>query len=170
MTTDRSDKLHFEWRASTEKFDYFILGLISALCAFVAQGYKPTKLAVNPASLELVALLILVLGAVAGFRRIEQTLLVTSINQQILRANEGRGAMVKVAQSGSTALNESTGQIFNPVQAIYRAQALTETIDSTQPFLEKAKLAALRAYRLRNALTLVGFLSILAARVWSAYV
>ncbi|MDP3419917.1 MAG: hypothetical protein Q8S10_03275 [Thiobacillus sp.] len=41
MATDRSDKLHTEWRASTEKFDYFILGVICALCAFIAQGFRP---------------------------------------------------------------------------------------------------------------------------------
>lgn len=64
MATDRSDKLHADWRASSEKFDYFILGVICALCAFIAQGYRPERLGVNPAALELFALLIFVLAVV----------------------------------------------------------------------------------------------------------
>ena len=151
-------------------FDYFILGVISALCAFVAQGYRPAKLGLNPATLELVALLTLVLGAVAGFRRIEQTLMVTALNHRVLHANEARGAMVTKMQHGSTLINESTGQTFTPAQAIKRVEKLTATIDATQPELESAKIRALKQYKRRNALTLGGFLLVLFSRVWSAYV
>ncbi|MFC6281867.1 MULTISPECIES: hypothetical protein [Polaromonas] len=169
MSTDRSDKLHSDWRTSTEKFDYFILGVICALCAFVAQSYKPTKLALNPALLELVALLTLVLAIVAGFRRIEQTLLVTVLNSRKLHALEARGGMVAKMQDSRTLINEATGQIFTPDEAIKRVQELTNTVQAIKPTLEIAKDAAHRQYKTRNALALIGFLLLLAARVWSAY-
>lgn len=102
MATDRSDRLHADWRTSTEKFDYFILGVVCAICAFIAQGYKPAKLGINPATLELVALLIFVLAVVTGFRRIEQTLLVTALNQRQLRAFEARGGMIAKMPEGRT--------------------------------------------------------------------
>lgn len=169
MATDRSDKLHSDWRASTEKFDYFILGVICALCAFIAQGYRPAKLGVNPAALELIALLTLVLAVVAGFRRIEQTLMVTVLNHRQLHAFEARGGMVVKMQDGRTLINEATGQFFTPEQAARRVEELTKTIQATEPALEAAKAAAQRQYKIRNSLALAGFLFLLAARVWFAY-
>lgn len=169
MATDRSDKLYAEWRASTEKFDYFILGVICALCAFIAQGFRPERLGVNPAALELIALLVFVLAVIAGFRRIEQTLMATVLNHRELHAFEARGGMVAKMQTGQTLINEATGQFFSPEQAGDRVEELTRKIRATQPALEIAKLAALRSYKARNSLALVGFLLLLAARVWSAY-
>lgn len=170
MATDRSDKLHADWRASTEKFDYFVLGVVGAICAFIAQGYRPTRLGLNPSTLELVALLGLVLAVIAGFRRIEQTLLVTALNQRELHANEARGGMITKMQVGGTLINEATGQFFNQEQAAKRVAQLARTIEETRPDLETAKVSALRQYKRRNALTLIGFLLLLVARVWSAYV
>jgi hypothetical protein len=170
MATDRSDKLHADWRASTEKFDYFVLGVVGAICAFIAQGYRPSRLGLNPSTLELVALLGLVLAVVAGFRRIEQTLLVIALNQRELHANEARGGMITKMQDGRTLINEATGQFFNQEQAAKRVAQLARTIEETQPALEAAKVSALHHYKRRNALTLIGFLLLLAARVWSAYV
>jgi hypothetical protein len=169
MATERSDKLHADWRTSTEKFDYFILGVVCAICAFIAQGYKPAKLGFNPATLELVALLIFVLAVVAGFRRIEQTLLVTVLNQRELHAFEARGGMIAKMPEGRTIVNEATGQIFTPDQATARVAELTKTIQDTKPLLATAKASAHIQYKRRNALALTAFLLLLAARVWSAY-
>jgi hypothetical protein len=169
MTTERSDKVHSNWRESTEKFDYFILGIIAALCAFIGQGYKAAKLGINPNSLELIALLILVLAAIAGFRRIEQTLFVNLINYRVLQANEARGGMVAKLPEGRTILNEATGQTYTPNQAMQRISKLTESIQSFEPQMDMAKKAALRQYNLRNYLTLIGFLMLLGSRVWAAY-
>lgn len=170
MATDRSDKLHAEWRASTEKFDYFMLGILGTLCAFIGQGYKPSKLGFNPASLELIALLALVSAVIFGFRRIEQTLLVTVLNQRELHAHEARGGMVAKMQDGRYLINEATGQVFTQEQATRRIVELTDTIQRTRPALESAKSAAHKYYGWRNRLALAGFGLLIVARVCSAYV
>jgi hypothetical protein len=170
MPTERSDKLHSDWRASTEKFDYFILGVICALCAFIAQAYRPSQLGANPSTVELVALLTLVLAVVAGFRRIEQTLLVSVLNHRELHALEARGGMVAKMPAGLPLINEATGQIYTPEQAAARVAAMTATVQEVRPLLEKAKAAAHVHYKRRNGLALLGFLLLLTARVWSAYV
>jgi hypothetical protein len=169
MPTDRSDKLHSNWRDSTEKFDYFILGIISALCAFIGQGYKPTMLGVNPSTLELIALLLLVLAAVSGFRRIEKTLLATLINHKQLHAYEARGGMITKIPEGKMLINEATGQIYTPQQAGQRVADLTKSIEYFENQLKPVSKAAERQYHLRNALTLIGFLLLLCARIWGAY-
>lgn len=169
MSTERSDKLHADWRTSTEKFDYFILGVVCAICAFIAQGYKPAKLGINPATLELLALLIFVLAVVAGFRRIEQTLLVTVLNQRELHAFEARGGMIAKMSEGRTLINKATGQLFTLEQSAARVAELTKTIQDIRPLLATAKASAHTQYKWRNALALTAFLLLLAARVWSAY-
>ncbi|MEZ5706341.1 MAG: hypothetical protein R3E56_14345 [Burkholderiaceae bacterium] len=40
MPTERSDKVYETYRQAVEKFDYFILGVTGALCAYISQVYK----------------------------------------------------------------------------------------------------------------------------------
>lgn len=170
MATDRSDKLHADWRASTEKFDYFMLGALGALCAFIGQGYKPSKLGLNPTSMELIALLALVSAVIFGFWRIEQCLLITSLNHKELYANETRGGMAAKMNDGLLVINEATGETFDKVQAAKRVAELTEIIHRTRQALEAAISEALKHYRWRNGLALTGFSLFILARIWSAYV
>ena len=168
MATERSDNIYHKWKESTEKFDYFMLGVLGALCAYLAQNYKPSQVGFNPGTLELLALLTLVLGAITGFRRIEATNLVALINHQCLYANERRGVMASVIQSGP-AINTQTGQPYTLEFALGETERLTRLLEAQKPLLESAKAKAHGRYHLRNWLTLIGFLTVLAAKLASAY-
>jgi len=74
MSIQKVEKAFDYWRQSTEKFDYFVLGLSGALCAYISQTYTPTILGRNPGTLELMALCMFVAAVVAGFKRIEGTI------------------------------------------------------------------------------------------------
>jgi hypothetical protein len=169
MSTSRSDAVHEKWRESTEKFDYFILGVVGALCAYISQTYKPERIGLNPGTLDLLALLVLVLGAVFGFRRIEMTNLATMINQRVLHSNERRGALVSVVHKGPR-VNTETGEVYTPEYASQEVAKLTKLIELHHPKLESAQRRAQRYYKLRNAFTLTGFLMLLSAKLYSAYV
>ena len=41
MSTERSDKVHENWWQAAEKFDYFILGVTGALCAYTHRCISP---------------------------------------------------------------------------------------------------------------------------------
>jgi len=170
MTTERSDKLHFEWRASTEKFDYFVLGIICALCAFIGQAYKPQELLSIPETLELISLLVLVLAAISGFKRLEQTLLVSAINSQRLHALETKGGIVEKMQSGLSLINTATGDFYSPEQAKGRVQKLDQKIKALKEPLETSKRMALLYYKRRNLAALIGFLLLITARFSSVYI
>ena len=169
MSTERSDDLFKKWHESTEKFDYFMLGVLGALCAYLSQGYKPDRIGLNPGTVELLALIMLVLAAILGFRRIEATNQATMINHRTLHCNERRGTLVSVLEQGP-GLNTQTGQIYTPVYAADQIPFLTEQIRLLEGQLRVVQRKALFAYRARNVLTMTGFLLLLAAKIYSAYI
>ena len=130
MATARSDGLHATLRESTEKFDYFILGVVGALCAFISQTYKAEQIGINPGTLELIALLVLVLAAIFGFRRIEAVILATAINHRVLHANERRGVLASVMQNGP-GLNIETGATYTPAYAAKEIPRITAQLETT---------------------------------------
>ncbi|MEO7522339.1 MAG: hypothetical protein ABIW79_11035 [Gemmatimonas sp.] len=71
MSDDRAKMLYQAWQQASEKFDYFVVGAAGALVACVGQHIRPTRLALNAGSLELVALATLVAAVVIGLKRIE---------------------------------------------------------------------------------------------------
>ena len=169
MSTARSDGVYEKLRESTEKFDYFILGVVGALCAYISQTFKPERIGLNPGTLELLALLVLVLGAIFGFRRVEQVNLATLVNYRVLHANERRGVLVSVIQNG-TGVNTETGAIYSPGFAAQEIPKIAEQLKQLQPKLASAQARAQLHYKLRNAFILIGFLMLLAAKLSSAYV
>ncbi len=168
MTTERSDKLFEASRDAQVKFDYFVLGIVGALCAFVGQSFEPSPLGWNPSTMELTALLLFVGSAVAGFRRIESTNQLMRMNSQYLRMQEEKGALKPTL--GSSAINHSTGEIYTPQQVVSKVAALAEIIPSFRGDIDKVGATTLRTYKFRNWLLLIGFLALLGSRVWSAYV
>lgn len=168
MTTDRSDKLYEASRDAQVKFDYFVLGVVGALCAYIGQAFHPSRLGFNPSTSELLSLLLFVGAAIAGFRRIESVNSLMRINSQYLRMQEERGTLAPTV--GSPVLNHSTGEVFSPDEVMAKIAALSEVIPKARASLESVGKTTLRMYKWRNGLLLVGFLVLLASRVWSAYV
>ena len=168
MTTERSDKVYDNWRQGAEKFDYFVLGLTGALCAYISQTYTPEKLGINPGTLELLSLALLVSAAIAGFKRVETIIEITRLNHWMLRTNEERGALISKSRS-QPMLNESTGDILSPQMVQQHVNALTRSIPSFDLQIKNAQLSALRWYRIRNVLILAGFVVLVSAKVLSAY-
>lgn len=168
MSTERSDKLYEASRDAQIKFDYFVLGVVGALCAFIGQSFHPSRLGWNPSTVELISLLMFVGAAVAGFRRIESVNSLMRINSQYLRMQEERGSLVPTV--GATAINHSTGEIYSSAEIAAKIAALGDIIPKAREDMERVGQTTLRTYKWRNWLLLVGFLALLASRVWSAYV
>ena len=86
MSEARSLLAHQRHSDAAQKFDYLITGLTGALCAYIAKDWKPKKPdSFGPEALELIALLVLFASSVAGFKRIELTLVTMALNTEWLR-------------------------------------------------------------------------------------
>ena len=168
MTTDRSDKVFEAARDAQLKFDYFILGLIGAIFAFIGQSFESDRIGLNPSTLELVSLLMLLVAAVCGFKRIESMNLTMRLNALNLRMQEERGMLSEgIGRSG---INRATGEHISAEQISAKLEALNEVIPTSDEQIRKAQSTTLRNYKLRNRFLLAGFVTLLAARVFAAYV
>ncbi len=169
MATKRSDGLYESWRSSTEKFDYFVLGVLGALCAYISQNYRPERIGINPGTLELIALLVLVLGVFFGFRRVEATNQSLHINHNLLHSYERRGNLSEVLEKGM-GINRETGEIYTPEFAKSEISTLNVKIQKIEPMLKGSQSKAKRYYKLRNHSMFIGFILLLLAKLYSAYV
>ena len=169
MSTDRSDKVHDYWRQSSEKFDYFVTGVTGALCAYISQTFKPEQISLSPNTLELISLLILILSVYAGFKRIEYTVETFRYNHRSLYLSEQVGQLI-TKYNGGHLINEATGEIISPEIVELKIQTLKEIQPKVEENAEKAATGSGNWYKWRNRFLTIGFLMLVASKIWSAYV
>jgi len=92
--TDRSVLSYDYYREASQRFDYFVLAVSTALCAYIGQTLVPQKLNVSPYALEVLSLFLLVASVIAGFKRIEKSVVSHRLNHTFLHLNEQRGQLV----------------------------------------------------------------------------
>ena len=168
MTTERSDVVYGYWRDATDKFDYFVAGVTGALTAYIGQHVRPTQLGINAGSLELLALVLLVLSVVMSFKRIETNIEVFKAMHARLYSEETRGSMIAAAGRG-TALNTATGDVFSSAQLLELAELHDGRVKQMRSTLDSLAAASLSYYNWRNRLLLNGFAILVFARVIPAY-
>jgi hypothetical protein len=168
MATDRSDKVYDYWREAAQHFDYFITGVTGALTAYVGQTIKPHRIGLNPDSLELLVLIMLVGSVIAGFKRIETNVTVFRIMHQRLYNEEARGSLVSTSQ-GAPVINKSTGDVLLPDQIIALAQHHQSQIEFARTKLDALTNTSMRYYNWRNLLLILGFMLLVASRILPAY-
>jgi hypothetical protein len=167
MSESRSVIAYQRHLEASQKFDYFITGLTGALCAYIAQSWKPQKITpLGPEALELAALLLLFAAAVAGFKRIEWTVVTLRANTEWLHASERRGAMAGAVHEseGRHMFNAESGDFFSPFDALQDYKALSELTPEIRKKLDHASTQAGRWYKCRNRLLFVGFSVLVSAR------
>ena len=157
------------YRAASEKFDYFVTGFTGALCAYITQTYTPERLSFSPNTLELISLLLLIGSVIAGFRRIEKSLIAYRYNAHTLRVQEQKGQLVTKSK-GQMLVNQSSGEIIDPVMVQAKIQMLSEVLPEFEEGMNKAAEKSGNWYKIRNWLLGTGFLLLVASKVWYAYV
>lgn len=168
MTVDRSIKAFEFYAQARDKFDYFVVGAAGALCAYVAQNLKVGELGATPGTLELAALLVLIGSVVAGFRRMELAVQLLAFNHLTLHHSEIAGELAKGAQQYQRMISDS-GEVLGSAEAMQRAVTHSNLAKKVQEQSSGARIPAERWYKWRNRLLLIGFLMLVASRVWAPY-
>lgn len=170
MTHKRSDTAWHGWKESSEKFDYFMAGLCSALTAYVGQSFIPTRLGINTTTMELIALCFLCGSVVAAFMRIEMHVTALAAMHRRLYHHEATGNLADASQASGPLLNKATGELISPLDALSRAEKHKKTAANVETKENYYAKRAEASYRWRNRLLYAGFSLLVVARICKAYV
>jgi len=169
MPTDRSDKAYEYWREASQRFDYFITGLTGALTAYMGQTIKPHQIGLNPESLELLAIMILIGSLITGFKRIETTITIFKVMHDRLYNEEARGSLLTASQQGTAVINEASGDIIQPNEVQTLSKIHQTRAETAQEKLNVLTASSKKYYDWRNWLLILGFFLLVAARILPAY-
>jgi hypothetical protein len=166
---DNHIKVFDLWRESTQKFDYFVAGLIGALLAFIGQSFASDKLGINPSSLELLALLLLVFAFLCAFKRIESNNETLRLTYQRDRSDDQMIELRNAKDSGQLARDVKTGEVLSQEGVAELMNNYAAKSQIAESHLKSFSTKAYYYYHFRNYTLILGFLLLLAARVFKAY-
>jgi len=167
--TDNHSKIFDSWREASQKFDYFVTGLIGALVAFIGQSFSPVPVGINPGTLELASLLILVISFWAGFKRIERNTENLRLTFERNRLEDQLIELRTAKETGNVAFGMQTGQPLSAVERDKLLESMQGQYNAKHQLLIAFSNSAYRFYHGRNYLLIVGFLLLLVARVLKSY-
>jgi hypothetical protein len=165
MGTERSDMAYGLWRDASDKFDYFITGATGALIAYVGQSIEPVRLGWNQQTVEWLALALLGVSMVFGLKRLESSISIYSVQHRRLYSEEVRAALAEASKSGSV-INQKTGEVVSRQQAIEMHEAI---VRAGREKGEELIDAALSRYHWRNGILMLGAITLVIARILTAY-
>jgi hypothetical protein len=157
------------YRETSQRFEYFILGVSVALIAYVGKTLEPEKLGFTPYTMEVVALAVLVASVIVGFKRIEQIILAHHINVDVLRFQDKRGHLAKAFIEGKEQLVPHLGERWTLPDMKTEIDNLDTVIPLHQKHVEKINVTISRLYRWRNRLLACGFVGLFLAKVLIPY-
>jgi hypothetical protein len=149
-----------------QRFEYFITGISTALCAYVGQTLQPQRFGYNAYTLEVFSLVLVVTSIIFGFKRIEFGIWLKFLNHHWLHLGELRGKLVS-ARPGS--VNEQTGEVLTPAAIQKQIEQINKDLPATRKNIETAQAKIKRCYNYRNVFLLLGFVGLFVSKILVPY-
>ena len=168
MTSDHRSLIEFgHYREGLQRFEYFIVAVSLALCAYAGQTLRPEKLTLLSAyTIQVVSLALLISSAGVGLKRIESLVQISRLNGQLLDAMEKRGAvMVAKPNSEGVIVVKYPGRILTSEEASNWVRDLNDKIKVLRHMIEKETTRAESLYKWRNRMLLIGFCGLVLSKV-----
>ena len=159
------------YREGLQRFEYFIVAVSLALCAYVGQTLRTEKLTFLSAhTIEVVSLALLILSAGVGLKRIESLVQISRLNGQLLDAIEKRGAvMAAKPNSEGLIVVKYPGRLLSSEAAANWVRELNDKIKVLHHMIEKETTRAETLYKRRNRVLLIGFCGLVLSKVLTPY-
>jgi hypothetical protein len=93
MSEKRSIIVFEHFHEGRQRFEYFIAGVSTALCAYVGQTLRPQKFGFNSYTLEVLSVGLVVASIILSFKRIENGVFLNQLNHDLLHRMEVRGEL-----------------------------------------------------------------------------
>ena len=154
-----------------QRFEYFIVGVSLALCAYVGYTLHPEKLTFLSAyTIEVVSLALLILSAGVGLKRVKSLVQTSGLNGQLFDAIEKRGAiMASKPDAEGLIVVKYPGRLLTSEAAANWVRELNDKIRVLHHMIETETSRAERLYKWRNRLLLIGFCGLVLSKVLTPY-
>jgi hypothetical protein len=154
-----------------QHFEYFIVGISLALCAYVGYTLHAEKLTFLSAyTIEVVSLALLIFSAGVGLKRIESLVQTSRLNGQLHDAIEKRGAIMTAKPfAEGLIIVKDPGRLLTNEAAANWVRELNEKVMVLHHMIETETTRAERLYKWRNKVLLIGFLGLVLSKVLTPY-
>ena len=169
MSEQRSVIAFTHYWESEQRFEYFITGISTALCAYAGQTLQPQKFGFNAYTLEVFSLALVVISIIFGFKRIELGIALKSWNHQMLHLGEVRGDLVAMAMQGKGGFNRESGGFLTADNVQKEIIAINEQLPTVNRNLKAIQADILRYYNYRNVFLLLGFVGLFVSKILVPY-
>jgi hypothetical protein len=159
------------YQTSTEAqdtFDYFICATTGALVAYIVQSYTPQRLALNPSSLEPLAILLLAGSFFLGLKRIEAGNLMKKVTARIHFLADQMSEITTALAEPKPKIDRS-GRLLDPTQLAKEREDHERSMVSLEEQRIRVQQTTKTYYQLRNHFLLAGFLAIFVAKLGQPY-
>lgn len=164
----RSIYVHNLYQKAAQQFDYLVTGATGAVCTYILQTLQPRRIDLSLATAELLALLILIVSVILGFKLIESKVTTLRLNQEWLAHSERLGALL-AALPQFPGVSQETGEIVTPAGAAQEVPVLQEKVLLIKEVLDHRSAVCGRLYVWRNRCLAGGFLLLVLARLAGPY-
>lgn len=155
-------------REASQRFDYFILAICVALVAYAGKTLQPEEFGLNPYTLEVAALILLVASVIVGFKRIEQTIVAHRARFEILDRRQRRDIMTKSFFEGKTRITLEREE-WTPHHMKQEIEQLDLLIPELETKFDEVAAKAAKFYAWRNRFLICGFVGFFFAKVLIPY-
>src|SRR5688572_20911760 len=167
-SSDAVKELYSKQHEAGLKFDYFVCGVAGAIFAYISQNYAPQKLALDFPLLEPISLLLIAAAFYFGIKRLEAARTLVTMNHQVADC-EDKAKKLAVIVANPQGYRDFDGKVCT-AETVQREQQ--GYIDASRGWYEQINICramAVRYYKLRDNLLILGFAAIFLAKVLQPY-
>jgi len=161
----RGDAAFWKWSEASEKFDYYIAGLIAAVLVFAANDVSTDLRYFLPVSAGLIGIVCLLGAVTCGLKRIEYMVLLKGLAHRRVSNDEKIGELNQPIHGG-IAYNRANGQYLSPEMRRLEIDISHGENVAVSDAEKRSLKSADFYYTARNFLFAIGVILVLASKVW----
>ncbi|WP_417437096.1 hypothetical protein [Idiomarina abyssalis] len=162
-----SDKTLEAWKnikQTQQKYDYFILGLSSALFAYLGTRFSPEPLSLSQSSFELAALTCFAVSVLFGIFRLESEISVQSTDYKKAQAQDRLDVVNKIVNLPYRNIDLDSGHEISGSEAREHQEILKEFVTKSTAGLEQLGIRYKLYFTVRNYSLFAGFIFLVVAK------
>jgi hypothetical protein len=152
-------------REGAQRFEYFLLGISLALCAYEGKTLSPQKLGLNAYTIEVLAVLLIIVSVIFGFKHIQMMIATSSLNHEILTRQGKRSRLIK----GELMYDDLTGVELTDWQRQQGISQMGRECRTIEAQVDSVRQKSTRYHHWRVWFLIAGIAALVASKVVSPY-